>query len=245
MPLASVGEEEFQSAPLTEARGDHHGKTNGGTAPSFNPLPSPKQGETPFQAQAARELNQFQSAPLTEARGDFLRLLSGKNLPQFQSAPLTEARGDRRICSIRSGPSWTSFNPLPSPKQGETKLLPLGRSDWRVSIRSPHRSKGRLHPRHRSGRACAKFQSAPLTEARGDSTAFRILCLIWKFQSAPLTEARGDMYAAPMSSPWAQFQSAPLTEARGDRSPSQKIVSVGSFQSAPLTEARGDDEFAL
>ena len=36
----------------------------------FNPLPSPKQGETPVDApiQTTKEL--FQSAPLTEARGD-------------------------------------------------------------------------------------------------------------------------------------------------------------------------------
>ena len=36
------------------------------------------------------------------------------------------------------------------------------------------------------------FQSAPLTEARGDSSFWYRLMPIDRFQSAPLTEARGD-----------------------------------------------------
>ena len=59
----------------------------------------------------------------------------------FQSAPLTKARGDpsgwpalpERIC----------FNPLPSQKQGETRLLLGPQPMSEVSIRSPHKSKGR------------------------------------------------------------------------------------------------------
>ena len=70
------GAKSFQSAPLTEARGDR--------------------------------LVWYD--PLTEARGDYL---------MFQSAPLTEARGD-------------------------CELLSYAVSRGRVSIRSPHRSKGRL-----------------------------------------------------------------------------------------------------
>ena len=38
--------EEFQSAPLTEARGDEAAETEEAVFESFNPLPSPKQGET-------------------------------------------------------------------------------------------------------------------------------------------------------------------------------------------------------
>ena len=64
----------------------------------------------------------FQSAPLTEARGDRNRadrtLL--KSDDGFQSAPLTEARGDMHQ-GFEVGPSgYPGFNPLPSPKQGET-----------------------------------------------------------------------------------------------------------------------------
>ena len=83
----------FQSAPLTEARGDSGGYSVGLRRRSFNPLPSPKQGET-F-ATKSEEFN-------------------GK-----------------------------SFNPLPSPKQGETHHRRLRRLNHEVSIRSPHRSKGR------------------------------------------------------------------------------------------------------
>ena len=85
---------------------------------SFNPLPSPKQGETQPASRAWRTINTFQSAPLTEARGDRATFLSGRRWKKFQSAPLTEARGDGRRASKRRG--GTCFNPLPSPKQGET-----------------------------------------------------------------------------------------------------------------------------
>ena len=37
----------FQSAPLTEARGDENETINVISEVGFNPLPSPKQGETP------------------------------------------------------------------------------------------------------------------------------------------------------------------------------------------------------
>ena len=37
------------------------------------------------------------------------------------------------------------------------------------------------------------FQSAPLTEARGDAGKSSVLDSIFWFQSAPLTEARGDL----------------------------------------------------
>ena len=37
-----------------------------------------------------------------------------------------------------------------------------------------------------------------------------------KFQSAPLTEARGETFPPAFVEPCIKFQSAPLTEARGD-----------------------------
>ncbi len=62
----------------------------------------------------------------------------------------------------------------------------------------------------------SQFQSAPLTEARGDDIddADRVVHVM--FQSAPLTEARGDPTGLPAPVPPVTFQSAPLTEARGD-----------------------------
>ena len=84
-----------------------------------------------------------------------------------------------------------SFNPLPSPKQGETKQTP----DIILDILA--------------------FQSAPLTEARGDPER-SLACVHSMFQSAPLTEARGDEKIMPTLLDTFVFQSAPLTEARGD-----------------------------
>ena len=67
----------FQSAPLTDVRGDA------------------------FSATRARPAPVFQSAPLTDVRGDLLFLIAFGNALQFQSAPLTDVRGD-----IRRRVSW-------------------------------------------------------------------------------------------------------------------------------------------
>ncbi len=85
----------FQSAPLTEARGD--------SAVYDEWL----------------EVLMFQSAPLTEARGDIVAETPQGVSNMFQSAPLTEARGDLKENSQLLQP-LKGFNPLPSPKQGET-----------------------------------------------------------------------------------------------------------------------------
>ena len=84
----------------------------------FNPLPSQKQGETPLGLVRLQFLLRFQSAPLTKARGDFNEHLEGD-----------AERG---------------FNPLPSQKQGETQVHEVAVDFEYVSIRSPHKSKGRL-----------------------------------------------------------------------------------------------------
>ncbi len=62
----------------------------------------------------------------------------------------------------------------------------------------------------------AMFQSAPLTDVRGDCQTRLAVTAEWLFQSAPLTDVRGDMAPSPNppSSVW--FQSAPLTDVRGD-----------------------------
>ena len=84
---------------------------------SFNPLPSPKRGETTASS-AASISSEFQSTPLAEARGDPKSPHICQRWTEFQSTPLAEARGDPRSfrCSSRLG----------------------------VSIHSPRRSEGRL-----------------------------------------------------------------------------------------------------
>ena len=109
----------------------------------------------------------------------------------FQSAPLTEARGDLRGAGF-SVTIPTGFNPLPLPKQGEIEGPVVIARRIRVSIRSPYRSKGRFPTGAIRSCVHGRFQSAPLTEARGDSTSGSSSISFGKFQSAPLTEARGD-----------------------------------------------------
>ena len=186
---AQVDFSAFQSAPLTEARGDtrrpkptrrltcfnplpspKQGETRSvwrgrRRVPGFNPLPSPKQGETRWRWAMRAHHHSFQSAPLTEARGDsnrtaFAGCPTGFNpLPspkQGETDPMSkptdtcfgfnplpspkqgETRADGLHRSLIGG-----FNPLPSPKQGETEHGGLIDRNADVSIRSPHRSKGR------------------------------------------------------------------------------------------------------
>ena len=148
----------------------------------------------------------FQSAPLTEARGDAGQGAARAGTAKFQSAPLTEARGDRPLRPDTA--PWSGFNPLPSPKQGETATGSLRRGPSEVSIRSPHRSKGR--PKDRCTQNLAeRFQSAPLTEARGDALAKWGMPGLATFQSAPLTEARGDSRLGASSDRPAGFNPLP------------------------------------
>ena len=133
-----------------------------------------------------------------------------------------------------------------------------------VSIRSPHRSKGRpiLTPPQRQGH---RFQSAPLTEARGDEAIDVAVTQPLTFQSAPLTEARGDLSMGdvstldkwsfnPLPSPkqgeTVQPDKGSITGCSFNPLPSPKQGETKGvitncqvyllFQSAPLTEARGD-----
>ena len=164
------------------------------TRSCFNPLPSPKQGETaasrfearfqtavhvsirsphrskgrPSTSTAAAASSGFQSAPLTEARGD--RLITGRlrgSKTSFNPLP-SPKQGETRHCTSKHHPH-NSFNPLPSPKQGETRWTRQHHTRCTVSIRSPHRSKGRQVGQPAKA-GLVLFQSAPLTEARGDAT---------------------------------------------------------------------------
>ena len=138
----AAGTGKFQSAPLTEARGDLAMPTSANAEASFNPLPSPKQGETSDGRLAYGAFHYVSIRSPHRSKGRPTSSSSSSGVYLFQSAPLTEARGD---CMVGLG--WGAlrcFNPLPSPKQGETFLSsPVSSlTDW--------------------------FQSAPLTEARGD-----------------------------------------------------------------------------
>ena len=61
-----------------------------------------------------------------------------------------------------------------------------------------------------------KFQSAPLTDVRGDVFTLHSQNICPKFQSAPLTDVRGDLFVEVKGRATAVFQSAPLTDVRGD-----------------------------
>ena len=259
--VAPSGHHLFQSAPLTEARGDSGSEVLAMVQTCFNPLPSPKQGET--------------LPCLCNALGKTVSIRS----PHRSKGRRPVDHGQKRHLSC--------FNPLPSPKQGETQRPTPCSPPSDVSIRSPHRSKGRPRWMCRMLRSRWSFQSAPLTEARGDCPCPSQSPAPTEFQSAPLTEARGDFPVKTKEQAMIQFQSAPLTEARGDQTisatparstcfnplpspkqgetrsgvqlPPDQDVSIRSphrskgrqkasrtmplysqFQSAPLTEARGD-----
>ena len=84
----------------------------------------------------------------------------------FQSAPRTEARGDLswECCS-----SWPCcFNPLPVPKQGETRDgVPVLQNTRRFNP-LPVPKQGETERNGLRGLVKDRFQSAPRTEARGD-----------------------------------------------------------------------------
>ena len=94
----------------------------------------------------------------------------------FQSAPLTEARGDLWRRGDRRDFRGVSIR---SPHRSKGRLCYCHRAVhvFRVSIRSPHRSKGRQRLKRTRPRR-AKFQSAPLTEARGDPELAAVAVLV-------------------------------------------------------------------
>ena len=179
----------------------------------------------------------------------------------FQSAPLTKARGD--FIPGRPFARWCGFNPLPSQKQGETKFPSSGCHLRGVSIRSPHKSKGR-RASSRPTTPSAAFQSAPLTKARGDRREYRYQCGQTTVSIRSPHKSKGRQPSPQKSTAPCGFQSAPLTKARGDLASRRSTirpqqVSIRSphkskgrpkgviptnyssmFQSAPLTKARGD-----
>ena len=202
----------------------------------FNPLPSQKQGETPYLHHSQSVASVSIRSP-HKSKGRPTRTNRSNDLGKFQSAPLTKARGDKLMADPALPGS--GFNPLPSQKQGETSPPSTFDVDFSVSIRSPHKSKGRqLLPEvaqrkfEVSIRSPHKSKGRPLWRFSGRSGRFVSIRSPHKskgrrpfaapalfdlmFQSAPLTKARGDSLLFFFASNVSQFQSAPLTKARGD-----------------------------
>ena len=155
---------------------------------SFNPLPSPKQGETfPVGWGHAAYPRSFNPLP-SPKQGETYRRSPMRRVPSFNPLPSPKQGETREMYDQRR---FLSFNPLPSPKQGETAV-----------------------------RLLAQLCFNPLPSPKQGETAIcdRLPTIYrWMFQSAPLTEARGDHRSRSLRrSATRMFQSAPLTEARGD-----------------------------
>ena len=184
----------FQSAPLTEARGDLYSLAFAAVVASFNPLPSPKQGETSTRAFPTLHLCGFNPLP-------------------------SPKQGETRAVSPFA-PDGPRFNPLPSPKQGETRQA-IHRKQrsilTAVSIRSPHRSKGRHAPiRAQGALRVTSFNPLPSPKQgetpRGFADSHGSTC----FNPLPSPKQGETACGLRACSRQLRFQSAPLTEARGD-----------------------------
>ena len=160
---------------------------------SFNPLPSQKQGETtartrpissgpvsirsPHKSKGRHEPDYrspryptFQSAPLTKARGDCCPSIPQSDLPRFN--PLPSQKQGETDYSTPHRLWYSGFNPLPSQKQGET-VYGFGRGvGWLVSIRSPHKSKGRLGRDRSWGLFARRFNPLP-SQKQGETWVIR------------------------------------------------------------------------
>ena len=133
---------QFQSAPLTGARGDlNSGETSTSLGAVSIRSPDRSQGRRCISLTHA-SMFLFQSAPLTGARGDeYVRSILDYD-PEFQSAPLTGARGDFAAGATTLTGLLFQSAPLTGAR-GD--LNGLGNQLMVcVSIRSPDRSQGRL-----------------------------------------------------------------------------------------------------
>ncbi len=136
----------FQSAPLTEARGEMNlfqSLPNFLQYPytCFNPLPLPKQGETINCIKHSRTIHSFNPLPLPK-QGETMAFFPF-SIPTSSFNPLPLPKQGETVYSDFKENKKTCFNPLPLPKQGETCQMPENQSFKPVSIRSPYRSKGR------------------------------------------------------------------------------------------------------
>ena len=175
---------EFQSAPLTEARGDTRpvAGTIDPRASGFNPLPSPKPD---YELVSIRSPHRSKGRHTDGAMDSVIILVSIRSPHRSKGRPAHQ----KRFAASKSAYSVSIRSPHRSkgrlrknsvmPRLVSVSIRSPHRSKGRlivklltlvgyVSIRSPHRSKGR-RKRRRDAAGVAMFQSAPLTEARGDA----------------------------------------------------------------------------
>ena len=204
---------------------------------SFNPLPSQKQGETIAPTSLGKDHLSFNPLP-SQKQGETQRMdLVGPEIRMFQSAPLTKARGDGRRCGYPLGKRGFQSAPL-TKARGDDNTYQHWRAYIKVSIRSPHKSKGRrLCPiGHLS---VALFQSAPLTKARGDFLLHTRSCEIASFNPLP-SQKQGETNKPDLLTYLDKVSIRSPHKSKGRRGTASGTVAGGQFQSAPLTKARGD-----
>ena len=155
----------------------------------------------------------FQSAPLTKARGDVNSPRSWPSIHSFNPLP-SQKQGETSL-AVRGARRCPGFNPLPSQKQGETGRMYQPRMSYSVSIRSPHKSKGR-HTRTAIG-------------------SMRIL----RFNPLP-SQKQGETYAKFAYPDESYVSIRSPHKSKGRRHASGSVAASSMFQSAPLTKARGD-----
>ena len=226
----------FQSAPLTKARGDGPSRRrwHGGS--------------------------RFQSAPLTKARGDQPPLGVQRALKRFNPL-LSQKQGETRhpegepqpcAVSIRSSHKSKGRHGIAPDRyvQGGVSIRSSHKSKGRpeenyeqalaerVSIRSSHKSKGR--PASEAGVAgLAKFQSAPLTKARGDTASAASTSSNMCFNPL-LSQKQGETIEGDIEVPLLSVSIRSSHKSKGRQAVYKIPHWDASFQSAPLTKARGD-----
>ena len=210
----------FQSAPLTEARGDAPNLIRSDEVPGVS-IRSPHRSEgrsVRDTKPARRRFVSIRSPHRSEGRYFLARFAGALLIVSIRSPHRSEGRS---IAGILEAPGSPCFNPLPSPKRGEIQGFAVFQMVLDVSIRSPHRSEGRFR------------RPAPSPTLRG---CFNPL------PSPKRGEISGD--AAPVHHPTQGFNPLPSPK-RGEISNTASRTSPAApvktkFQSAPLTEARGD-----
>ena len=147
-------------------RGETHTGRHGSVGTGcFNPLPPPKRGETQrIKCPVAYVVVSIRSPRRNEGRLTWSAAGSGYKVVSIRSPRRNEGRLGHWI---RLPIMLTSFNPLPPPKRGETRIRNNNLLRCMVSIRSPRRNEGR-HTRTSTILPLVVFQSAPPAETRGD-----------------------------------------------------------------------------
>ena len=158
------------------------------------------------------------------SKGRHVRLPDWRLYVTFQSAPLTEARGDLYDIAYVIDCGDVSIR-SPHRSKGRPSAQAHSFSGEAVSIRSPHRSKGR-RGNYNASRTYSIVSIRSPHRSKGRPSVSQWWYSRLMFQSAPLTEARGDHCPTIPTKSSYMFQSAPLTEARGDATPVTVVSAI-------------------